>query len=58
MFRVQAGHLNASWILSIMKLQIRVAEACAFYMKKKNLNESLLKFSSIFSYRNDESETD
>jgi len=41
-----------------MQLQIRVGEACAFHMKKKNSNEFLLKFLSIFSYRSDASETD
>lgn len=58
MFREQARRLNASWILSITKLQIIAVKAYGFYMKKKNWNEFLLKFSSIFSYKSEESETD
>lgn len=57
-FIAQARHLNASQISNITKLKIRAAEVCDFYMNKENSNEFLLKFPSIFSYRNSESETD
>lgn len=41
-----------------MKLQIMAVKACGFCMKKENSNEFWLNFSSIFSYKSEESETD